>query len=106
MLFKYYVSVIILACVIPMVTKELRHKHIKQPIQYPNCSVLWSQLEDCEFAKTAALKARQSADVDLNEMQGSLDDAQRSRKETEDRASRLLKEKTELQTQVSVEHVE
>ncbi|KAA0192697.1 hypothetical protein HAZT_HAZT010916 [Hyalella azteca] len=56
--------------------------------------------QDCEFAKTAALKARQSADADLAELQVSLEDAQRCRKEAEDRSSRLLKEKTELQTQL------
>ena len=59
-------------------------------------------MEDCEFAKTAALKARQSADADLSEVQNSLDDVQRARKEAEDRGSRLLKEKTELQTQVKL----
>ena len=63
-------------------------------------NILSWQLEDAEFAKTAALKARQSADAELAEIQSSLEEAQRARKEAEERASRLLKEKSELQTQV------
>ncbi|KAK3877190.1 hypothetical protein Pcinc_018077 [Petrolisthes cinctipes] len=61
---------------------------------------LKTQLEDAEFAKTAAIKARQSAESDLSELGSQLEEAQRSRKEAEDRCARVAKDRSELQTQL------
>ena len=58
-------------------------------------------MEDAEFAKTAAIKARQSADADLNDYQSQLEEALRNKKDIEDKCARVVKEKAELQTQVS-----
>ena len=58
------------------------------------------QLEDAEFAKTAAIKARQSTDADLSELQTQMEEVQRNKKDSEDRCARIIKEKSELQTQV------
>ena len=59
-------------------------------------------MEDSEFARTAALKARQSAEAELSEATSSLDDAQRARKEAEERATRHNKENADIQTQASL----
>ena len=61
------------------------------------------QLEDAEFAKTAAIKARQCADADLSDLTTQMEEAQRYRKEAEDRCARIGKERAEIQTQVRVE---
>ena len=61
---------------------------------------LKTQLEDAEFAKAAALKARQSAENDLSEAQGQLEDVTRLKHDAEDRCARIAKEKTDLSTQV------
>lgn len=61
---------------------------------------MYSQLEDAEFAKTAAIKARQCAEADLSELTSQLEEAQRSRKEAEDRCARVSKDRAEIQTQV------
>lgn len=58
------------------------------------------QLEDAEFAKTAAIKARQCAEADLSELTMQLEEAQRARKEAEDRCARVGKDRAEIQTQV------
>ncbi|XP_050714026.1 serine/arginine repetitive matrix protein 2-like isoform X3 [Eriocheir sinensis] len=61
---------------------------------------LKTQLEDAEFAKTAAIKARQCAEADLSDMTSQLEEAQRSRKEAEDRCARVSKDRAEIQTQL------
>ncbi|XP_071540833.1 unconventional myosin-XVIIIa-like [Panulirus ornatus] len=61
---------------------------------------LKTQLEDAEFAKTAAIKARQCAEADLSELTTQLEEAQRARKEAEDRCARIAKDKAEIQTQL------
>ncbi|KAB7507172.1 hypothetical protein Anas_01118, partial [Armadillidium nasatum] len=57
------------------------------------------QLEDAEFAKNAAIKARQSAESDFSELQNQLEEALRAKKDTEDKLARVTKEKSEVQTQ-------
>ncbi|XP_064118357.1 myosin heavy chain, fast skeletal muscle-like isoform X5 [Macrobrachium nipponense] len=61
---------------------------------------LKTQLEDAEFAKTAALKARQCAESDLADVSSQLDEALRAKKESEDKCARVNKEKAEIQTQI------
>ncbi|XP_063885218.1 centrosome-associated protein CEP250-like isoform X4 [Scylla paramamosain] len=61
---------------------------------------LKTQLEDAEFAKTAAIKARQCAEADLSDLTSQMEEAQRSRKEAEDRCARIGKERAEIQTQL------
>ncbi|XP_070001516.1 titin homolog isoform X7 [Penaeus vannamei] len=61
---------------------------------------LKTQLEDAEFAKTAAIKARQSAESDLSEINSQLEEALRYKNESEDKCARMCKEKAELQTQL------
>ncbi|KAK7082070.1 Myosin tail [Halocaridina rubra] len=61
---------------------------------------LKTQLEDAEFAKTAAIKARQCAEADLGEINGQLDETLRSKKDAEDKCARVTKEKAEIQTQL------
>ncbi|XP_042238806.1 uncharacterized protein LOC121877237 isoform X2 [Homarus americanus] len=61
---------------------------------------LKTQLEDAEFAKTAALKARQCADADISELSIQLEEAQRAKKESEDRCARISKDRAEVQTQL------
>lgn len=58
------------------------------------------QLEDAEFAKNAAIKARQSAESDFSELQSQMEEALRAKKDTEDKLARVTKEKSEVQTQV------
>lgn len=64
-------------------------------------TIISFQLEDAEFAKTAAIKARQSAESDLSEINSQLEEALRYKNESEDKCARMCKEKAELQTQVS-----
>ncbi|XP_069953544.1 unconventional myosin-XVIIIa-like isoform X2 [Cherax quadricarinatus] len=61
---------------------------------------LKTQLEDAEFAKTAAIKARQCAEADIQELSSQLEEAQRARKESEDRCARVAKDRAEIQTQL------
>jgi len=61
---------------------------------------LKNQLEDAEFARTAAMKARQNAELELADTQTQLDDLSRSKQELEDRHLRVNREKTELSSQL------
>ncbi|XP_067015742.2 unconventional myosin-XVIIIa isoform X2 [Anabrus simplex] len=61
---------------------------------------LRNQLEDAEFARSAAVKARQGAELELQEVQGQLEEAQRARSEAEERAVAANKERSELRTQL------
>ncbi|XP_068248759.1 uncharacterized protein [Palaemon carinicauda] len=61
---------------------------------------LKTQLEDAEFAKTAALKARQCAESDLADVSSQLDEALRAKKDSEEKCARVNKEKAEIQTQL------
>jgi myosin-18 len=61
---------------------------------------LKNQLEDAEFARTAALKAKQNLELELSDVQQQLDDVMRSKSDLEDRILRMSREKAELSTQL------
>jgi hypothetical protein len=54
------------------------------------------QLEDAEFAKTAAVKVRQNLELELSDVQQQLDDVLRGKADTEDRLMRMSREKADL----------
>ena len=57
---------------------------------------LKNQLEDAEFARTAAIKAKQNAEMELADVQAQLDDVLRNKGEVEDRLLRLGREKADI----------
>ncbi|XP_053985866.1 unconventional myosin-XVIIIa-like isoform X2 [Hylaeus anthracinus] len=61
---------------------------------------LKNQLEDAECARAVAIKAKQALELELNEIQASLDEALRQRSEVEERASIANRERTELLSQL------
>ncbi|KDR16277.1 Myosin-XVIIIa, partial [Zootermopsis nevadensis] len=61
---------------------------------------LRNQLEDLECARAAAVKARQSAEMELAEGQAQLDEAQRLRAEAEERAAAATRERSDIRTQL------
>ena len=61
---------------------------------------LKQQLEEAEYNRAAAVKAKQSKELELNDVQSQLDDMARNRKLAEDRAAKLGREKTELTSQL------
>ncbi|XP_043225298.1 unconventional myosin-XVIIIa-like isoform X2 [Amphibalanus amphitrite] len=61
---------------------------------------LKNQLEDAEFARNAAVKARQSLSQELQETQALLEEAQRARTDTETRYLTASRELHQLQAQV------
>ncbi len=58
------------------------------------------QLEDSEFAKTAAIKAKQNLELELSDVQQQLDDVLRSKSDLEDKVLRLSREKADLSGQL------
>ncbi|XP_064460509.1 unconventional myosin-XVIIIa-like isoform X2 [Ornithodoros turicata] len=61
---------------------------------------LKNQLEDAEFAKTVAVKARQGAEMELQEVQTQLEEVLRVKNESEGRCLQLNREKGALQIQL------
>merc|ERR1712029_1128064 len=61
---------------------------------------LKNQLEDVEFAKTAAIKAKQNVELELGDVQQQLDDVMRSKSDVEDRLMRCSREKTDFASQL------
>merc|ERR1719410_2098984 len=61
---------------------------------------LKNQLEDAEFAKTAAIKAKQNIELELGDVQQQLDDVMRSKSDVEDRLMRCSREKTDFASQL------
>ena len=57
---------------------------------------LKNQLEDAEFARTAAIKAKQNAEMELADVQAQLDDVLRNKGEVEDRLLRVGREKADI----------
>merc|ERR1719357_1621837 len=57
---------------------------------------LKNQLEDAEFARTAAMKARQNAELELADVQVQLEDCSRSKTELDEKNVRLGREKADL----------
>lgn len=61
---------------------------------------LKNQLEDAEFAKTAAIRARQGAELELQELQSQLEDMSRSRADCDAKYAMLAREKNALQSEI------
>ncbi len=61
---------------------------------------LKNQLEDAEFARMAALKAKQNAEMELSDVQAQLDEVLRSKADVEDRLIRLGREKADVSGQL------
>merc|ERR1739844_135186 len=61
---------------------------------------LKNQLEDAEFAKTAAFKAKQNLDLELGDVQQQLEDIIRSKSDLEDRLMSVSREKTDMSSQL------
>lgn len=61
---------------------------------------LKNQLEDAEFARTAAMKARQNAELELADTHSQLDEVSRGKQDLEDRYLRTSREKAELSSQL------
>jgi len=61
---------------------------------------LKNQLEDAEFTRTAAMKARQNAELELADVQQQLDDMSRCKNDLEDRHLKLSREKAEYAGQL------
>jgi len=59
---------------------------------------LKNQLEDAEFARTAAMKAKQNAELELADVHQQLEDVSRAKSDGDDRALRISREKADLQT--------
>ena len=57
-------------------------------------------MEDAEFAKTAAFKAKQNLELELGDVQQQLEDIMRSKSDLEDRLMRLSREKTDVTSQL------
>jgi len=61
---------------------------------------LKNQLEDAEFSKTAAFKAKQNLELELGDVQQQLEDIIRSKSDLEDRLMRVSREKTDMSSQI------
>merc|ERR1719370_1196764 len=57
---------------------------------------LKNQLEDAEFARTAAMKARQNAELELADVQVQLEDVSRGKQDLDEKNLRLGREKADL----------
>lgn len=53
-----------------------------------------------ECARAAAVKARQSAEMELGEVQAQLDESQRLKAEAEERAAAAIRERSDIRTQL------
>lgn len=60
---------------------------------------LRNQVEDADASRSIAVKARQTAEAELSDLQILLDEAQRTRNEAETRATHAQRERSELQIQ-------
>lgn len=61
---------------------------------------LKNQLEDAEFARTAAMKGRQNAELELADVQIQLEDVSRSKSDLEEKHLRMAREKADLSSQL------
>ena len=57
-------------------------------------------MEDAEFSKTAAFKAKQNLELELGDVQQQLEDIMRSKSDLEDRLMRVSREKTDMSSQI------
>jgi len=74
-------------------TRELKSK-MREHRQLKN------QLEDAEFARTAAIKARQNCELELTDVQTQLEDISRAKSGLEERCVQLGRDKGSLATQL------
>jgi len=58
------------------------------------------QLEDAELARNSALKAKQNLEMELSDVQGTLDDVLRTKSEIDDRVIQICREKADLSSQL------
>jgi len=61
---------------------------------------LKQQLEEAEYNRAAAVKSKQSKELEVNDLQSQLEDMARSRKMAEDKAAKMTREKSDLSTQL------
>ena len=61
---------------------------------------LKNQLEDTEFARMAAVKAKQNVELEVADLQLQLDEVSRNKSDLEDKMLRINREKTDLASQV------
>merc|ERR1711923_661045 len=61
---------------------------------------LKQQLEEAEYNRAAAVKAKHSKELELSDLQSQLDDMSRNRKLADDRATKLGREKSDLTAQL------
>nr|CAD7453161.1 unnamed protein product [Timema tahoe] len=61
---------------------------------------LRNQLEDTDFARTIAVKAKQALEMDLADLQTTLDEVQRAKSEAEEAASLATRERSEIRSQL------
>merc|ERR1719412_1050792 len=61
---------------------------------------LKNQLEDAEFARTAAMKGRQNAELELADVQSQLEDISRAKSNLEEKHLRLAREKADVSSQL------
>ena len=57
------------------------------------------QLEDVEFARLAAVKAKQNSDLEVADLHQQLDDVMRSKSDLEDKLMKSNREKSDFSTQ-------
>merc|ERR1711892_623659 len=61
---------------------------------------LKNQLEDAEYARSAAVKAKQSKDLELVDVQQQLEEIKKEKRSIEEKSSKFKKEKADLTTQL------
>ena len=61
---------------------------------------LKNQLEDTEFARMAAVKAKQNVELEVADLQQQLDDVMRNKNDLEDRMLKTSREKADLSSQL------
>merc|ERR1712128_363571 len=61
---------------------------------------LKNQLEDAEYARSAAVKAKQSKDLELADVQQQLEEIKKEKRSIEEKSSKFKKEKADLTTQL------
>ena len=57
-------------------------------------------MEEAEYNRAAAVKSKQSKELEVNDLQSQLEDMGRSRKMAEDKAAKMTREKSDLSTQL------
>ena len=61
---------------------------------------LRNQLEDAEATRTTAMKARQTAETELSDLQSTLEEIQKAKYDAEEKATSAQRDRTELQAQI------